>query len=127
VSIDRLFVILGSVVMFLGVAFGAFGAHSLRNYFADHADLLSNYETATRYLMIHGLAILFVAWASVRWPGPLTTASGYLFIAGILIFSGSLFILSLTGIRWLGAITPIGGVAFLAGWFCLIMMAIKNR
>lgn len=124
---DRLFVTIGSAVMFLGVALGAFGAHALSDFFAKNADLQANYETAIRYLMIHGLAILFVAWASVRWPGTITNASGYLFVAGILIFSGSLIVLSLTGIRWLGAITPIGGVAFLAGWLCLIIVAIRNQ
>lgn len=113
--------------MFLGVALGAFGAHALSSYFSDHPELQSNYDTAVRYLMIHGLAILFISWAAVRWPGALANVAGYLFVAGILIFSGSLIVLSLTGIRWLGAITPIGGVAFLAGWICLLIVAVQAR
>jgi uncharacterized membrane protein YgdD (TMEM256/DUF423 family) len=120
-DIERLFVIVGSIIMFIGVGSGAFGAHALSSYFESHPDLQSTFETAVRYLMIHGLAILAVAWASGRWPGGLINIAGFLFVAGILIFSGSLFILSLTGIRWLGAITPIGGAAFLAGWLFLII------
>lgn len=125
-EMERLFVIIGSIVMFLGVGAGAFGAHALSGYFENHTDLQSTYDTAVRYLMIHGLALLAVAWASWRWPGPLVNMAGYLFIAGILIFSGSLFLLSLTGVRWLGAITPIGGVAFLGGWFFLMLAAWRS-
>ena len=124
---ERLFVIVGSIIMFLGVSAGAFGAHALSSYFDSHPNLQSNYETAVRYLMIHGLAIFVVAWASGRWPGTLVNAAGYLFLAGILIFSGSLFVLSLTGIRWLGAITPIGGATFLIGWFLLLMAAWRGQ
>jgi uncharacterized membrane protein YgdD (TMEM256/DUF423 family) len=77
--------------------------------------------------LIHGLAILFIAWASGRWPGVLINTAGTLFIAGILFFSGSLFALSLTGIRWFGAITPVGGVAFLAGWLILMIAAWRDQ
>jgi uncharacterized membrane protein YgdD (TMEM256/DUF423 family) len=69
--------------------------------------------------MFHALALLAAAWASVRWPGPWVTASGFLFLAGTVLFSGSLYLLSLTGAHWPGAVTPFGGVAFLAGWACL--------
>jgi uncharacterized membrane protein YgdD (TMEM256/DUF423 family) len=120
---DRIFVAIASVIMLLGVATGAFGAHGLSGYFEQHSDLESSFDTALRYLFIHGLALFAVAWAATRWPGTFINLAGYLFIAGIVIFSGSLFLLSLTGIRWLGAITPIGGVAFLAGWLVLFISA----
>jgi uncharacterized membrane protein YgdD (TMEM256/DUF423 family) len=113
--------------MFVGVSAGAFGAHALRGYFGSHPDLLSSYETALRYMMIHGLAILAVAWASGRWPGMVVKTVGYLFVAGILLFSGSLFALSLTGTRWFGVITPIGGAAFLTGWLILAIVAWRSQ
>ena len=113
--------------MFLGVAAGAFGAHGLSAYFEQHVDLKSSFDTALRYLFIHGLALMAVAWATTRWPGPLINLAGVLFITGIIVFSGSLFLLSLTGMRWLGAITPIGGLAFLAGWLLLIITAWRGE
>ena len=78
-----------------------------------------------RYQMYHALGLIAVAWASTQWSSQLITASGWLFVAGIVIFSGSLYILSLTGVRWLGAITPIGGAAFIIGWACLLWAAIR--
>ena len=77
--------------------------------------------------MYHALALLAVAWAHTRWPGTALTAGGWLFVAGTVIFSGSLYLLSLTGICWLGAITPLGGVAFMAGWLCLAWAAWVGR
>jgi uncharacterized membrane protein YgdD (TMEM256/DUF423 family) len=118
---DRLFFTIGSLLAFLGVALGAFGAHGLRNRLS--ADLLATFEVGVRYQMYHALALLAVAWAHSRWPGPLLTASGWLFVAGTIVFSGSLYALSLSGMRWLGAITPLGGLAFLAGWLCLAWAA----
>ena len=109
--------------MLLGVAAGAFGAHGLEDYFVKHPDLEATYLTAVRYQLIHGLALLVVAWAVNQWPGSLVNWGGYLLVAGVLIFSGSLYLLVLTDTRWLGAITPIGGVAFLAGWALLIVGA----
>lgn len=120
---EKTFVMMGAALMFLAVAAGAFGSHALSPYFDKNRDLATIYDTAVRYHMIHALALIGVAWAITRWPGPLLTWSGWLLFAGILIFSGSLYILSLTGVRWLGAITPIGGVAFLAGWLCLLLAA----
>lgn len=120
---EKTFVIMSAALMFLAVAAGAFGSHALGSYFEKNRDLAAIYDTAVRYHMIHALALIGVAWAVTRWPGPLLTWSGWLMFAGILIFSGSLYILSLTGVRWLGAITPIGGVAFLAGWLCLLLAA----
>ena len=118
---DRLFLTLGASSAFIAVAAGAFGAHALR----DRLDpaMLAVFETGSRYQMYHALALLAVAWAVTRWPGPWAGRAGWLFVAGTLLFSGSLYALALTGVRWLGAITPLGGVAFLAGWICLALAA----
>jgi uncharacterized membrane protein YgdD (TMEM256/DUF423 family) len=113
----RLFFLLGSLLGLIGVAAGAFGAHALRNHLPP--DLLATWETAVRYQLVHALALLATAWAATRWPGALANVAGWSFFAGTVVFSGSLYVLSLTGLRWLGAVTPIGGLAFLAGWTCL--------
>jgi len=114
---DRLFFGLGSLSAFMAVALGAFAAHGLKARL--DANMLAIFETAVRYQMYHALGLLAAGWACTRWPGWPTTASGWLFAAGTLLFSVSLYLLALTGERWLGAITPIGGIAFLAGWLCL--------
>ena len=88
--------------------------------------MLETFEVAVRYQMYHSLGLLAAAWAVSQWQNQLTAASGWCFFAGILIFSGSLYVLSLTGIRWLGAITPIGGLAFIVGWGCLTIAAIRG-
>jgi len=121
---DRIFFMTGAASALIAVAAGAFGAHGLTDRIP--ADRLVVFETAARYQMYHALALMAVAWASTRWPGSLTTNAGWLFVAGTVLFSGSLYVLSLTGIRWLGAITPLGGVAFLAGWACLVWAAAKG-
>jgi uncharacterized membrane protein YgdD (TMEM256/DUF423 family) len=120
---DRLFFVLGAGSAFVAVAAGAFGAHGLRARLSP--ELLAVFETAARYQMYHALALLAVAWAVTRWPGALTQWAGWLFLAGTVLFSGSLYLLALTGVRWLGAITPLGGVAFLAGWLCLLLAAAR--
>ena len=122
---DRTFFALGALFAGLGVAAGAFGAHALRARLS--APDLAIFETGVRYQMYHALALLAVAWAAQRWPGALVHWGGWLFVAGILVFSGSLYVLVLTGPRWMGAITPIGGVAFLAGWTCLLLAAVRAR
>lgn len=114
---DRTFVLLGALLAGLAVAAGAFGAHGLRGRLTP--ELLEVFETAARYQMYHGLGLLAVAWACSRWPGPATTAAGWLFVAGTVLFSGSLYVLAFSGPRWAGAITPLGGLAFLAGWAAL--------
>lgn len=118
---DRIFAALGAASGFVGVAAGAFGAHGLKARLTP--ELLAVFDTAARYQMIHALALLAVAWAIGRWPSRAAVASGWCFVAGTLIFSGSLYLLALTGVRGLGAITPVGGVLFLCGWLLLALAA----
>lgn len=119
---DRLFFILGTVLGGLSVAIGAFGAHGLRD--RVDAALLANFETGARYHMYHALALIAVAWAAQRWPtSSLPMIAGWLFVAGIVLFSGSLYAMALTGQRWLGAVTPFGGVAFIVAWALLAYLA----
>ena len=118
---DRLFFLAGSISAFLAVALGAFAAHGLKNKLTP--EMFNAFEVGVRYQMYHALALLAVAWASTRWPGSAVNAAGWLFIAGTVIFSGSLYLLSLAGPRWLGAITPLGGAAFLLGWLLLAWSA----
>ncbi|HEX5724264.1 MAG TPA: DUF423 domain-containing protein [Longimicrobiaceae bacterium] len=110
---------LGCVFGFLGVAAGAFGAHALRARLAP--ELLAAFETGARYQLVHALALLAVALAAERLPGRGWRAAGWLFTLGIVAFSGSLYLLALTGARWLGAVTPLGGAALLAGWVALAL------
>ena len=120
----RLFLALGAVLAGAGVALGAFGAHALRA--SASPEDLATFETGVRYHMYHALALLVVAWAHARLEGAATvTAAGWLFVAGIVVFSGSLYVLVLTGQRWLGAVTPVGGLAFLAGWALLAWAALR--
>jgi len=125
VQFDRVFFSVGAVFGALGVVAGAFGAHGLKAWVSP--ELLAVFETGVRYHLIHALALLAVAWASTRWASAAIRAAGWLFVAGILVFSGSLYVLTLTGIRALGAITPFGGVAFIAGWLLLAWGAWRGR
>ncbi|MCH2401375.1 MAG: DUF423 domain-containing protein, partial [Pirellulales bacterium] len=113
----------GALLCGLGVVLGAFGAHGLRDRLAT--DMLAVFETGVRYHLIHSLALLAVAWASSKWPGFYISAAGWCFLFGIMIFSGSLYILAISGIRWLGAITPIGGLGLIIGWGLLAVGALK--
>ena len=121
---DRLFIIIGAVSGGIGVAAGAFGAHALRARLEPR--LLEVFETGARYQMYHAIAMLAAAWIVTRVPGSLANASGWLFLAGTLLFSGSLYDMAFTGIRALGAITPLGGVCFIAGWGCLALAAMRR-
>ncbi len=121
---ERIFFGLGAVFAFIGVAAGAFGAHALAARLS--ADRLATFEVAVRYQMLHALGLLAVAWASTRWPIAAVTAAGWLFVAGILVFSGTVYALALGGPRFLGAITPIGGLCFLAGWALLAWTALRG-
>ena len=116
---------IGAIAAAIGVTLGAFGAHGLKS--RVDSDLLVIFETGVRYHMYHAIGLLAVGWAASRWPGGWVTASGWLFLVGILVFSGSLYVMTLTGARWLGAITPIGGAAFIAGWIALALAALKAR
>lgn len=118
---DRTFLLLGSAVMFFAVGAGAFGAHGLQAYFERYPELESTFETAVRYQLVHGLAMLVAAWTADKWASALVSWAGILFIAGIVLFSGSLYMLVLTRVRWFGAITPVGGLAFLGGWLLLFV------
>lgn len=119
---DRTFFVIGSLLGGLAVALGAFGAHALESRLTS--DALSTFETAARYQMYHSLALLAVAFAITRWQGSnMATWAGRLFVTGVVLFSGSLYLLSITDLRWLGAIAPVGGAAFVAGWLCLALAA----
>lgn len=115
---SRTFALLGAGLAFAAVALGAFGAHALRARVGP--DLLVTFETGVRYHMYHALALLACAWMQEHWGSPPIAWAGWLFVAGIVVFSGSLYMLTLSGQRWWGAVTPLGGLAFLAGWGCLV-------
>jgi uncharacterized membrane protein YgdD (TMEM256/DUF423 family) len=123
-NMDRVFFGLGAVSAMLAVGAGAFGAHALRARVSP--EHLAIFETGARYQIYHALALLAVAWAVSRWPGSLPVFAGWLFVLGSILFSGSLYILALTGVRWWGAVTPIGGLAFLGGWVCLVLTAVRR-
>jgi len=108
------FFVLGCVFGFLGVAGGAFAAHALRDHLP--ANLLNVFETGIRYQMYHAFALLAAAWALEKYRSRHFEWAGWAFVAGVALFSGSLYIMAVTGIRWIGIITPFGGVAFLGGW-----------
>jgi uncharacterized membrane protein YgdD (TMEM256/DUF423 family) len=110
----RFFLVAGSIFAGLAVAAGAFGAHGLEGRVSP--DRLETFRTAVTYQMYHALALLVVGWAAAQGWGGLIHGAGYCFIAGILIFSGSLYVLVLTDTGWLGAVTPFGGVALIMGW-----------
>ena len=114
--------LVGALAAFIGVALGAFGAHGLRTRLTP--EMLTVFETGVRYEMYHAFAILIVGLIRARFDGPLIIAAGWLFTAGIVFFSGSLYLLALTGTTIFGAITPIGGLLFLIGWACLAVAAI---
>jgi uncharacterized membrane protein YgdD (TMEM256/DUF423 family) len=115
---DRFFFVSGAIAAFIAVALGAFGAHSLKTKLSP--DMLNIFEVGVRYHMYHAIGLLAVAWAITRWPEANLNAAGWSFVVGIVVFSGSLYILSIYDIRWLGAITPLGGLAFLIGWAILV-------
>ncbi|WP_273454703.1 DUF423 domain-containing protein [Nevskia ramosa] len=120
----KLMVMLAGLFGFLGVGFGAFGAHTLKERLTP--DLLAIYRTAVEYQFWHALALMAVGLLAMSRPGPLLSASGWSFAFGILLFSGSLYALALSGVRVLGAITPIGGLLFLVGWVLLSVHAART-
>ncbi|PWN57058.1 DUF423 domain-containing protein [Abyssibacter profundi] len=114
---------LAALFGFLGVAFGAFGAHALRARLSS--DMLRVWETAVNYQFWHALALLAVGILVLRGSSAWLTAAGSLFALGVLLFSGSLYALALSGVRGLGAITPVGGVLLLGGWICLLVASTR--
>lgn len=120
----RTWLIVGSVLGGLGVALGAFGAHSLKGRLAE-LGTVATFETAAHYHMLHSLALLAVGLFAARQNAPGLTLAGTGFMLGIVLFSGSLYVLALTGIKWLGAITPFGGVLFLVAWGALAWAAAR--
>lgn len=110
---------IASIFMFLAVGFGSFGAHALHSRIGDY--FFGVYRTAMLYHFIHALGLFVVAWLSTISKDFRIRLAGFLMVAGIIIFSGSLYALSLTGIRWVGVLTPIGGLCFLAAWICLFL------
>lgn len=117
----RGFLLLTAFFGFTGVGLGAFAAHGLKNRLS--AEYLAIFQTGVTYQLIHTLALFGVALLSLHLPGRLVVWAGVLFCLGILLFSGSLYLLTLTGVSKLGIVTPFGGLAFLAGWACLGLLA----
>ena len=111
---NKFFLIIGAFLAFLAVAIGAFGAHALKPFLSPQMSAV--FETGVRYHMYHSVGVLISGWAWLSWKHPLFRYAALAFIIGILFFSGSLYVLSLTEVRWLGAMTPIGGLLFLLGW-----------
>jgi len=122
--VGRILFGIGAILGFLGVAAGAFGAHAIRQRVSP--ERLDNWKTAADYQLWHALATIAAAVITVRWESGAAAAAGWCFIAGVFVFSGSLYALALTDRRTLGAITPIGGVLFLAGWALLVVAAIRG-
>jgi uncharacterized membrane protein YgdD (TMEM256/DUF423 family) len=131
----RVFLAIAAVLGGTAVAAGAFGSHALKTRLSDRA--LEIFDLGTRYQMYHALALLFVALLLLQTTAAqslaqsltqsLLAAAGIAFMTGVVIFSGSLYALSLTGVKWLGAVTPLGGVALMVGWGCLAIAALKFK
>ncbi len=120
----RIFLAIASALGGISVVLGAFASHALKDKLSERA--LEIWETGTKYQMYHALALILVALLISRFPdSTLLVVAGYAFVAGVTIFSGSLYALSLSGIKWLGAITPLGGAAFIIGWACLTVAALR--
>ncbi len=124
----RIFLLLAGLNGFLAVALGAFGAHGLKarlEPLADGALRLQWWHTAAQHHLAHALALGLVALLADRLGGSLPRTAGWAFQVGILLFSGSLYAMTLSGVRALGAVTPLGGVALLVGWACLVLAALR--
>ena len=123
---NNLFLVLAGLNGFIAVSLGAFAAHGLKSMLGP--DLLATFQTGVQYHIYHSLALLAVGILVLQFPAQTgLLLAGFFFLAGIIIFSGSLYVLALSGIRWLGAITPIGGAAFLAGWALLAWSMLRAQ
>lgn len=118
---QKKFIVFGCVSAALGVAAGAFGAHGLKGILTP--EMLAVYETAVRYQMYHAFALIITGFLSTQ---PKATIAGWCFVIGTVLFSGSLYAMTLSGARWLGAVTPLGGVAFIAGWVLLALSLLQQ-
>jgi uncharacterized membrane protein YgdD (TMEM256/DUF423 family) len=129
--VQRTFLVLGSAAAGIAVILGAFGAHALKARLAP--DQLAVFETGVRYQMYHAFALFIAAWMIEKFPGPTASRAGWFFIAGMVLFSGSLYLLStrtllgIEGWTWLGPITPLGGLCFIAGWASLLVASVRGR
>ena len=121
----RCYLVLAALFGLTGVALGAFGSHGLKSQLSPA--YLAVFQTGVQYQLVHALALFGVAVLALLRPNRLLNAAGGLFVVGILLFSGSLYLLTLSGIGKLGVITPIGGMAFLAGWLCLALAGWRMR
>ena len=124
-KISRNFIVLGAIGGFLSVAFGAFGAHAIKQWIST--DLMAIYQTAVTYQMYHSLGLVFIGLIYQHYQNTLIKIAGWLMLTGMVIFSTSLYVLTLSGIRWLGAITPIGGSLLLLAWLLLIFGMLKKQ
>ncbi|MBS1270893.1 MAG: hypothetical protein MAGBODY4_00020 [Candidatus Marinimicrobia bacterium] len=121
----KMFVSIAAISGALAVVLGAFGAHALSSVFTE--EMSQTFSTASQYHFYHSLAMIASAWTYARWHNRAAVISGWAFLTGIVIFSGSLYLLAITGMDWLGAITPIGGVGFIVGWIALAFSTKRNR
>ena len=127
---ERLFLVLSGVYGFLGVALGAFGAHGLKarlDALPDGAQRMAWWQTAAQYHLIHAVALAVAAYLAARTGAGAATVAGFCFAGGVLLFSGSLYVMTLTGVRVLGAVTPFGGLLMLAGWASVVLAALRLR
>jgi uncharacterized membrane protein YgdD (TMEM256/DUF423 family) len=123
---NRQLALLSAILGFTGVGFGAFGAHSLKNAvdgLADGAQRLAWWDTGARYHLVHAVAVGVMAVFAAQLGTRLPIIAGWLFALGVLLFSGSLYVMGATGLRWLGAVTPLGGVSMLVGWTLMALAA----
>jgi len=123
---SKLIIILAGINGFLAVSIGAFAAHTLRDRLSP--ELLNTFQTGVQYHMYHALSLFGIGLLMLNFPSStLLRISAYLMMAGIVLFSGSLYLLSITGTRWLGAITPLGGLCFLAAWMLIVWFATRQQ
>jgi len=123
---SKLIIMLAGINGFLAVSLGAFAAHLLRDRLSS--DLLNTFQTGVQYHMYHALALFGIGLLMINFPASnLLRIGAYLLLAGIILFSGSLYLLSITGVRWLGAITPLGGLCFLAAWALIVLFAARHQ
>lgn len=113
-----------SILLALAVAIGAFGAHGLKSHLST--EMMQIYKTGVEYHFYHALGLLLIGVLSISFPSGLLNWSAFFLLAGIIFFSGSLYVLSITGIKWIGAITPLGGLSFIAGWLLFFLAVWKK-